>query len=158
MFSHQFLARRQVQATSRQAQGLNTLPALATHQFLARRQVQATSRQAQGRNTLPVLATHQFLARRQVQATFRQAQGRNTLPALVTRQATPTARMASPQARAPAASLLELLLIPPDQAISLLAAGLQGAAAVTEQACIQQGRARQPRLVQGGPSTQVRVQ
>ena len=116
----------------------------------------ATSRLAQAPNTLLAPTTHQ--ARRLVQATFRLAQGRSTLPALVTRQATPTARVASPQARAPVASHLELLSILPDQAISLLAAGLQGVAAVTGQACIQQGRARQPRLVQGGPSTQVRGQ
>ena len=145
-------------ATSRLAQAQDTLLAPATHRFLARRQVQATFRPAQGRNTLLVPATHRFLARCQVQATFRQAQGRNTLPVPVTHQATPTARVASPQAPAPAASHLELLSILPDRAISLLAAGLQGVAAVTEQACIQRRQARQPRLVQGGPSTQVRVQ
>ena len=145
-------------AISRLAQAQNTQPAPATHQVLACRQVQATFRLVQGRSTLPALVAHQFLARRQVQATFRLAQGPRPLPALVTRQLTPTARVASLQARAPAASHLELLSILPDQAISLLAAGLQGVAAVTEQACIQQGRARQPLLVQGGPSTQGRVQ
>ena len=88
----------------------------------------ATSRLAQAQNTLPAPATHQFLARRQVQATFRLAQGRSTL-------------------LAPAAFHLELYLILPDQAISLLVAGLQGVAAVTERACIQQGRGRQSRLV-----------
>ena len=126
-------------ATSRLAQAQNTLPAPATHQLLARRQAQDTFPLAQGRNTRLAPVTHRFLVRRQVQATFRLAQGRSTL-------------------LAPAASHLELHLIPPDQAISLLAAGLQGVAAVTERACIQQGRGRQPRLVQGGPSTQARVQ
>ena len=149
----------QGQATIPQGQGSSQQELALTHRVQASiPRGLATSRLAQAQSTLPALEVHQFLARRPVQAIFRLAQGRSTLPALVIRQATPIARVASLQVRAPAASHLELLSILPDQAISLLAAGLQGVAVVTEQACIQQGRARQPRLVQGGPSTQGRVQ
>ena len=147
--SHQDLARHQVQATFRLALGRNTLPALVGHQDLARLQVQATFRLALGRNTLPALVIHRYLARYRGQATFRLARARL--------QATPpvqvTCHQATPRAPALVPSHPELLSILPDQAISLVAPGLQGVAAVTEQACIHQGRARRHRMVQGGPST-----
>ena len=65
---------------------------------------------------------------------------------------------AIPRAPAPAASHPKFLSILPDQAIFLLVTGLQGVVAVTEQACIHQGRARRRRIVQGTLSTQGRLQ
>ena len=147
--SHQDLARHQVQATYRRALGRNTLPALVIHRYLARLQVQATFRLALGRNTLPALVIHQYLARYRGQATLRLARAR--LQAIPPVQV--TCHQATPRAPALAPSHPELLSILPDQAISLVAPGLQGVAAVTEQACIHQGRARRYRMVQGGPST-----
>ena len=152
--SHQDLARHQVQATFRRAPGRNTLPALVAHQDLARRQVQVTFRRALGRNTLPALVAHQDLARRQVQATFCLVRAR--LQAIPPVQV--TCHQTTLRAPASAASHPELLSILPDQAISLGATGLQGVAAVTEQACIHQGRARRHHMVQGGPSTQGQLQ
>ena len=157
---------QRMQASSQQGlaithQGLATIPQeqaisqqipevqATSHQDLARLQVQATFRLALGRNTLPALLIHQYLARYRGQATFRLARAR--LQAIPPVQV--TCHQATPRALAPAPSHPELPSILLDQAISLVAPGLQGVAAVTEQACIHQGRAHRHRMVQGGPST-----
>ena len=125
-----------------------------SHQDPARHQVQATFRLALDQNTLPAPVIHQDPGRRQVQATFHPA--RAHLQAIPPVQV--TCHQATPRAPAPAASHPELLSILPDQAISLVAAGLQGVAAVTEQACIHQGRAHRPPMVQEDRSTQGQLQ
>ncbi len=141
-------------AISQQTPARTRLVQATSHQDLARHQVQATFCLALDRNILPALVIHQDPGRHQVQATSHLARAR--LQAIPPVQV--TCHQATPRAPAPAASHPELLSILLDQAISLVATGLQGVAAATEQACIHQGRARRHHMVQGCPSTQGQLQ
>ena len=141
-------------AISQQTPARTRLVQATSHQDLARHQVQATFRLALDRNILPALVIHQDPGRHQVQATSHLARAR--LQAIPPVQV--TCHQATPRAPAPAASHPELLSILLDQAIFLVATGLQGVAAATEQACIHQGRARRHHMVQGCPSTQGQLQ